>query len=284
MKTILFPTDFSKVSLNAFSFALHLAKKIQAKIITLHVYEIPGPAFVDYHEYIMEIYEIEDWDKFDNFKGEVPKFRAIAEKEQLEQVEILHILKKGSVIETILEVSETENIDFIVMGTKGATGLKEVFVGTITQKTMNNSKVPIVAIPENYKYKPLKKILFLTEYKLSQLPPLKEVHNLALLFNAHIDVLQVSLENKDQDITFSNKWTNERPNSDVKFHLIHSNNSENSIFDFIALQNIDCVVVLIHHYSFFEKLFKNSVSKTLAYHLELPLLSVYDKEQEEEKL
>lgn len=274
MKKILFPVDFSKASLNAFVFALHMAKKLHAEIITLHVYDVISIPYPDYRDGILLNYEIKALDQFENFKDEVPKLRAIAEKEQLNRIIIKHVLKQGDTEETILKIAADENANFIVMGTKGASGLKEVFLGTITQKIMNNCKVPVIAIPENCSYMPLKRILFLTEYKLTQLYILKKIHDLALLFGAHIDVLQVSLLHNGQDKAFSNEWKKIRPKSDVNFHLLTSNDIEGTITDFIELNKIDWVTLSTHHYSFFEKLFHFNLSKSLAFHTKVPLLSI----------
>lgn len=281
MKKILFPVDFSGTSLNAYQFALHLAKKMGAEIITLHVYDVMTIPYVDYRDYILEHYEITEWEQFENFKDEVPKLRAIAEKEQLGRVIVRHALKEGDTETTILKVAEEEKVDFIVMGTKGATGLKEVFLGTITQKIMNNSKVPVLAIPETCSYKPLKKILFLTEYDLSQLHMLRKVHNLALLFGAQVDVLQVSEIDKGQDRKFSTEWKKIRPKSEVNFYHLTSNDVEGTITDFIELHKIDWITLSTHHYGFFEKLFHYSLSKTLVFHTEIPVLSICETQKEE---
>ncbi|CAM4259307.1 universal stress protein [Flavobacterium terrigena] len=277
MKKIIFPVDFSKASLNAFPYALHLAKKMGAEIITIHVYNDINLPYPDYHDYIMEKYQIAELEQFENFRDEVPKLRTIAEKEQLGRVIVRHVLKEGDTQDSILKVALDEKADFIVMGTKGASGLKEVFLGTLTQKIMNNSKIPVIAIPENCKYLPLKKILFITEYNLSQLPILKKIHNLALLFNAHIDVLQVTNFDNRQDEIFSDEWKKIRPISEVNFYLLNSIDIEGTIFDFIEHHKINWITLSTHHYNFFEKLYHLSLSKNLAYHSDIPILSIYEK-------
>jgi nucleotide-binding universal stress UspA family protein len=160
------------------------------------------------------------------------------------------------------------------MGTKGATGLKEVFLGTLTQKIINSSRFPVLAIPQDSRYISLKKILFLTDYSLSQLHTLQKVHDLAHLWGAQIDVLQVSVTDNDQDKTFSGAWQKVRPKSDVHFYLLTSNDVEGTINDFIELHKINLVALVTHHYSFFEKLFLHSLSKDLVFHAQIPILSL----------
>ena len=72
MKKILFPTDFSDVSKNAFIYALKLADAVNAEIITLHVYQLDSPAYLDVSIYLQEIYEYEELSEFENYKDEIP--------------------------------------------------------------------------------------------------------------------------------------------------------------------------------------------------------------------
>jgi len=71
MKKILFPTDFSENSKNAFVFALHLAKSIHAEIITLHVYQYPQVNYMEIPVYLPEMYEVTDLTHFENYKGHI---------------------------------------------------------------------------------------------------------------------------------------------------------------------------------------------------------------------
>ena len=82
MKKILFPTDFSENSLHAFVYALHMAKKLHAEILTMHVFPIDLNVFSEYSAILSENYDINEWSDFENYKSEVPKLRQLAEKRQ----------------------------------------------------------------------------------------------------------------------------------------------------------------------------------------------------------
>ncbi|UPT69877.1 MAG: universal stress protein [Flavobacterium sp. JAD_PAG50586_2] len=139
---------------------------------------------------------------------------------------------------------------------------------------MNNCKFPVIAIPQDCRYIPINKILFLTDYSLSQLHNLRKVHNLALLFGAEIDVLQVSTVDSGQDKIFGREWRKFRAKSDVHFYFLTSNDIEGTITDFIELQKSNLVVITTHHYNFFKSLFQYSLSKNLAFHSKIPVLSI----------
>lgn len=149
MKKILFPTDFSDISKNAFIYALKLADVVDAEIITLHIYELDFPAYIDVSAYINLMYGVNELSDFENYRDEVPVLRAIAEKNNLSHIKFSNVLNRGNLLEEIITITKKENIDFIVMGTKGVTHLDEIFLGTVTTKVMNDSHAIVLAIPEN---------------------------------------------------------------------------------------------------------------------------------------
>jgi nucleotide-binding universal stress UspA family protein len=71
----------------------------------------------------------------------------------------------GNLVPEIKKITENENFDFVVMGTKGATRLKETFFGTIATKVMNDVTALVLAIPSTVDIILSKKILFITQYK-----------------------------------------------------------------------------------------------------------------------
>ncbi|WP_309641499.1 universal stress protein [Flavobacterium sp.] len=274
MKKILFPTDFSDISKNAFLFALHLAKKIHAEIITLHVYDYPQMNYMDVPVYLPEIYEVTDLNNFENYKGHVPVLRAIAEAHQLEDIKISNVLENGDLISAIHELTKKENIDYIVMGTKGATGLAATFLGSVTQKVMNASHVAVIAIPENCSYQPTNRILFTTSYQTEEIEILKNVLALAKVFHAHVDCLYVRPKNEDVDDSIIEHWKKMFPTKVATFHNIGSDDFEGTILDFIELHHTDMLAVTTHHRNFFESLFEVSLSKKLIFHTKIPIVAL----------
>lgn len=274
MKKILFPTDFSEVSKNAFLYALRLAKNINAEIITLHVYEIPQVNFIDVPINLLDIYEVTELSHFENYKQYIPLLRAIAEKHRLEHIKISNVLVDGDLITNIAKISKDENIDYIVMGTKGSSGLASTFLGSVTTKVMNETNAFVLAIPEHCEYKPIKKILFTTQFKVDDIVILKKVLGLAKIFHSQIDCLYVKTSKQDENKALIEDWKTIFNENDIAFHTIESNDVEGIILEFINLNKIDMITMHIHHRSFFEKLFHISLSKKLAFHITIPILAI----------
>jgi len=275
MKKILFPTDFSEVSKNAFIYALKLAEAIDAEIITLHVYELDSPVYLDVSLYLQDIYEFEELSDFENYKDEIPVLRGIAEANDLGHIKLSNVLIQGYLVSEVVKISKKENIDFIVMGTKGGNNFKEVFFGTVTTKIMNESNVTVLAIPENCSFVPIKKILFNTRYNIGDIEPLKKVVALANVFQSHIDCLNVkpphTVYNDDFVVDFKNVFKDQN----VAFHSVLGSDVEGAILNFIEQNKIDMVAIHERHRGFFEKIFQVSLTKKLTFHINIPILSVH---------
>ncbi|MNK66008.1 universal stress protein UspE [compost metagenome] len=274
MKKILFPTDFSNASLNSFIYALRLAKKIDAEIITVHVLDLPLQLVIDNSDFLIENYNISEWGDFENFKSKVPKLRDIAEKHLLQRIKVTHMLERGNITEEILNIAHNEKPDFIVMGTTGATGLKEVFLGSVAEKIINKSRCRVLAIPEGCQYKPIRKILFLALYEKYELDLLGQIEEIAGLFNAHINVLQIKKNHEEEDNIRISQWKDHFEKADMTFSILATDAIEETVLDYIELNKIDVAAVTVHQKGFFEKLFLFSLSRQLAYHSTVPILTI----------
>ncbi|MFV8327934.1 universal stress protein [Flavobacterium sp. ZS1P14] len=276
MKKILFPTDFSDVSKNAFIYALKLADSINAEIITLHVYQLPQANYVNISKYLHEVYDVTELSNFENYKDEVPILRSIAEKNNLDHIKISHVLILGNLIHEIKKMTKEDAIDFVVMGTKGATGLKETFLGTVATKVMNDVKTAVLAIPEHCQYQPIKKILFVTQFRTADIASLERVMVLAKVFEAHIDCLRVQTSHHENKNDAVEDWNQIVKNQDILLHTITGNDVEGIILNFIEVHKISMIGMHVYHKNFFEKLFQISLSKKLAFHVNVPILAIHE--------
>ena len=278
MKTILFPTDFSATSLNAFVYALQFAKKLNAQIITLHVYELPSGTFEDYHDFLRENYNISEWGNFENYKDEVPKLRKLAEKHNCGDLKISHVLHEGSLIaEDILKVAASEKADFIVMGTKGASGLKEVFIGSITQKVMSKASAPVLAVPDGCHYTPMAKLLFLSQFEASQVPAMQNLISIAKQMDAHIDVLYITTEHGTEEYDGIAAWKKLFPAPNIDYYILASNDFEGTVLDFATIHKSSIIAIQVRQKNFFERLFMTSRARELVFHATLPVLGLSSK-------
>ncbi len=275
MKKILFPTDFSEISKNAYLFALHLAKSINAEIITLHTYDFPQVNYMDVPIFLPDIYEVTELCNFKNYEGHIPALRSIAAKHHLEHIKVSNVLESGDLIECILKISKNEKIDYIVMGTQGASGMTANFLGSVTEKVINETQAVVLAIPENCEYKPIKRVLFVTDYKTEEIEMLKKTLVLAKIFGSHVDCLYVKPSQHFVAGVIMEDWEKLFHKQQVTFHNLTGSDAEGTILEFIEKHNIDMLAMTTHHHTFFERIFQVSLSKKLAFHVKIPILALH---------
>ena len=277
MKKILFPTDFSETSKNAFIYALQLAKTLDAEVITLHVYTLPAVDYIDVPAYLMEIYDTVELSNFENYKDEIPALRTIAKENGLEDIKISNTLMNGDLVSTVLRMIKDSNIEYVVMGTKGATGLKETFLGTSTGNIMTKTTACVIAIPESSNYEPIKRIVFTTRFREKDLPALQRLLTIAKGFEAHVDCLYVKTSRSDvKDVVIAN-WKHLFRDEDLSIHILESDDVEGTILTFIGDHNTHLLALHSHKRGFFEGLFHHSLTQKLAFHVNIPLMALHDE-------
>lgn len=278
MKKILFPTDFSATSNNAFIYALKLAENIGAEVITLHVYELPimDMSFVDVPIYQAEVYQTLELNNFENYKDQIPILRKIAEENQLGHIKISNVLLEGDLVNNVIQTINDDHIDYVVMGTNGASGLKEIFFGSVTASVMTGSRAFVLGIPEASVYEPIKKIGFATQFNIEELDALRKLLPIAKGFKAEIECIYVKTPGSEVNEVIIADWKLIFKEEKVTFHTIESKDVEDTITDFIALHNINMFAILHHKRGFWESLFHTSLTKKLALHLKVPLLALHD--------
>lgn len=277
MKKILFPTDFSAASRNAFVYALKLADHLGAEIITLHVYDLPTLSAGGMPNTIKEVYDSIELENFENYKDEIPFLRKIAEENNLGHIPVSNVLKHGDFVWTLNHVAKDEKVDLIVMGTEGASGLKEVFVGSMAGSVLVESKSNVLIVPKKGTFKEIKHIGFTTRFRDKDIAALKDVLQIAKGFNAKVHCLYVKTGHSDVSSETIKQWKDNFKEDNVKFQIIENNNIKDSILIFTELEKIDLLALVTYKRGFFQELFEQSLAQKLSYHVKVPLLAIKEK-------
>lgn len=264
MKNILVPTDFSANAHNAMRYAVQLAKLFDSRLTLFHTYTFSSRS--DMFVSMQEIMQKDAEKEMLAFCREIPP-----------EVHWESKVMKGDTVRSIAAFADQINADLIVMGTQGASGLEKVFIGSVTGGVMRHTKIPLLAIPEDYSYSPVKKIvLALASLQIAQpetvVAPLK---TLAGKFNATVLVYHHDQTQKDipEEVVDAVKWLHGIPVS-ITFDQDDEQVNEN-ISEFVDTSGADmlCMVRRQHNsIGFFERLFKESVTLMQVFHSEVPLL------------
>lgn len=276
MKKILVPTDFSQNALKALTYASEIAQKSGATIYLLNVIE-PSINMATMQT--------------DSSKEKVVKERSehlilsVATASKVyPSVIVKPFVTGGSVIPGILDFSEKENIDLIVMGTKGAGGLRKFFMGSVAAGIVSKTKVPVLTIPVSYEMEKPGAIVFATNQFEKNKLLLQKIISLSHFFSATIDVVVFKdIEgDKNADLIYNEEQLNDYlhflketfPAGNFKVELLKGNDFEIAIDEYCIKNNAGVVAMITYPKSFLEKLLGKSVTKQMAFHSTIPILAI----------
>lgn len=276
MKKILFPTDFSEAANNAFVHALEFAKIVNGELVLLHTFELP----IYDSQFLPERYDVVfdsmQLTQFDMFKDEIPKLHAIAEERNLNHIKMSHRLMDGNLLYNIKKAIEEEKINFIVMGTSGATGWEAFFLGTNTGNVLTAVDIPVLSVPLESKFNKVETIGFTTRYRDKDKIALKQVIKIAKKTNAKVKCLYVKTSNSDVSTSTIKQWEEEFLGEPVQFSIIPSEDVQDTIIDFILFKDIDMLAMLTYKRNFFAELFKPSLTQKFSNKLNIPILALHE--------
>lgn len=277
MDRILVPTDFSENAKNALHYAYHLARVNNARIHLFHTYHIPYiHAEMPAGMYQTAINEAEQEAK-DNMEELV---KEVLKKDTGEAVNFEYDCKLGFAVEEILNHAEEKDVDMILMGTQGVSGLADVIFGSITSSVVDKAECPVLAIPENCTYEKTDNIAFATSYDKSDLHALKKLVDFASPFNATIKVVHVNEEGetieKQQEEDFKQGIKGEIDYKHLEFEVCEANDVAEGINKYVDDHDIDLIAVMKKKRSMFQNLFHRSITRKMAFHAKVPLLAFHE--------
>ncbi len=163
------------------------------------------------------------------------------------------------------------------MGTNGASGFKQAFLGSNTGSVIANVPVTLMCIPSNAKFDSIRKMAFTTRFRTKDHAALKQVVDFANKLNAKVKCLYVKTSNSDIKDIIIEKWRSDFQADPVEFFIVPDNDVEGTVFEFLDKLEIDVLCMLTYKRTFFQELFKQSFTKKLSYHSDIPLLVFHEK-------
>ncbi|MBS1661000.1 MAG: universal stress protein [Bacteroidetes bacterium] len=277
MKKILVPTDFSPCAENALDFAIQSARLLPAEITLLHAVDLLSTSQIDYLGVSLEFKQVqwkEDEKKLEEIKENIAKTH---------NIDIQTRLVASSLKDAIHESSKYGNFDLIVMGTLGASGLKETLWGSNTADAITVSEIPIMAIPHDYKWKKPEKFLLATGNFEKDSAILDRIFELAALYMAQVDVAvftsdqeepEVFLEHGRNTPYYEKLLTKKYEEQGLNAVQLSGPSLESALQAYIAEQHIDVLTMITYKKSFWHRLFYPSHTKRMSFHTKVPLLAI----------
>lgn len=275
---ILFPTDFSNAAENAFVFALKLAKQLSAHITVVHIYRVPEISpWAKVSGKSDEMNDIVTLDEFDQFKSEIGILKRIASENHLSDIDINYSLRESEqVVPAIIKESDESRADIIIMGTTGASGLKEMLFGSVASKIMEAARCPVLLVPEKAFYKGILRIGMAINYRPEEKDLVNQALEITKKFGAHLYCFHVNVVDQNKMKELTNQLHEEFENEyDISFHNYYSLDQERGILDYCKDEHMDMLVMRVRYHNRFREMISYNLAKKVAYHIQIPLLTFH---------
>jgi len=282
MKSILLPTDFSENSWNAIQYALSFFENSICHFFILHVNRLGNIASVD-TSYITTPETIEDVQtKLAKKKLRELLKRISKELPHNKKHKFYTITDYNFFIESIRNHVQEKNIDMIVIGTKGASGLKKFIVGSNTGDIITKVPCTTLVVPENAKFKSIKEIAFPTDlsilYHIQTLQPISEILE---TFPSFLRILHINKKEKDlntDQIKYKELLEDYFFNNNYSFHFLTNDNIEDAVQCFVQSRDIDIIAMVAKNLNYFQRILFSPTVKEISYHTDVPFLVLHEQQ------
>jgi len=273
MKRILVPIDFSVQAEYAAKVAVKIAKLTNSKIFLLHMLELPS-GVIDPSNYGSSsstptslLFLKRAYEKFENFKKST-FFEGI----EMEDSVLFHKAYDG-----IIDESIKQQVDLIVMGSKGTSGLEEMLVGSNTEKVVRNSDVPVLVIKKEITDFKIENIVFASNFNLDARVAFQHILDFTGIFNAKLHLLKINTihnfeTTKDSSDAIRN-FINDFDLKDYTLNIYNDVSVEAGILNFSKVIDADVILLNTHGRRGLAHLFTGSIGEDLANHAKMPVVT-----------
>jgi nucleotide-binding universal stress UspA family protein len=271
MVNILVPTDFSDLSKIALEFAVKVANKLDGNITLLHVVTIIQPTRASIRLRLESLEEEliscakEDMDSLiAEMAGKIKTTKNISSK----------VIQGSSFNTTVKNEAKKLRSGLIIMGTRGANGLRKVVLGSNTTSVIDSSSLPVLVVPELAEFKSFKRLVYATDLKHIDaeievmLPYIK-------IFESDVEVFHVVTSAKAvaESEAIIKEAVAKVDYKKFKINVVVAKDIDKAVEQHVADNKVDLLTTFTHEYSFYERLFDRSLTRKLAFQSRLPLLA-----------
>jgi len=271
MKKILVPTDFSKGSEDALKVAAQLAKRYNSELHVMHMIELPFDMVDPMHE-TSELPEAMFFMKMAH-----KSFEAFLDKDYLEGIDVREGIQNNAAFEGIIDSAHDKEIDLIVMGSRGASGIKEMIIGSNTEKVVRTSDVPVLVIKRDDQGFKMNDIVFACEFTEEYKKSFLKAMEFSKTANAKMHLLMVNTPSGFMTTSEAEDRMNDFLNGvsmgEYTLNIYNDTSIEKGILNFGNSINADVIAMSTHGRKGLSHFFNGSISEDLVNHAKRPVVT-----------
>ncbi|NNK17604.1 MAG: universal stress protein [Maribacter sp.] len=274
MRKILVPTDFSDNAFNALKYACQVFKYEKSEIFIMHAYA----------DEVYQQDKLTRRSQLDLVKEKISQSSEIQLKKILEEIKHHYpnpqhnykiVSSFGSLIDEVDDLVNQENMDIVVMSTRGETNDRSLTFGSNTLQVLKYISCPVLAVPEGSKYQAPKEVLFPTNYLVPyKRRELKLICDMSGSFRSTLHMLYInpikklSLRQEDNQQFLEDCL----PKAKLRFETTQENDKTIAITKYIVHNDIDMLVLVNSRHSYLEDMLSQSTIDKIGLHIKIPFL------------
>ena len=273
MKNILVPTDFSEQAENALKVAAQFAKTYNADIYLLHMLELP-----------MQLIDPTSNNNSQNLPESLffmklahKRFEEVLASDYLEGVTVHETVHFHEAFDGIMEVSKEHDCDLIIMGSHGATGFKEMFIGSNTEKVVRYSEIPVLVIKQEIPNFRVDNFIFATDFSEETKRPFNEAVKFANKIDANIHLVYINTANKFKTTEEAEKkmsnFLEGMESKTFKLHIYNDRTIEEGILNYAQSIDAGLIGISTHGRKGLAHFFNGSLSEDIVNHAKRPVIT-----------
>jgi nucleotide-binding universal stress UspA family protein len=264
MAHVLIPTDFSGNSLKAAQYAVQLFGIAGNTFTVLNSYMLPRGA-------ASTMWSIDDLLAKESHEGVGLFIEKMREDPILANADLVAACEHGDLPNVVSRYSaDAEPPALVVMGTQGASGLKEVLMGSNTADVIKRGGIPVLAVPQDAPHKVPERIMVADDGGVVEPATAKILIDIARASKAHVMVVRVSTTG--QEPTGDSAYSEILGDIPTSYHFVSGENVHSALNELADKSGVDIMVVLHRQRGMFEQLFHRSTATKLAMHTHIPML------------
>ena len=274
MKKIIVPIDFSDYSEFALEAAANIALKHNSELIVLHMLELSNAIISADNDSLNE-------EAIFYLKLAEQKFETFLDKPYLEGIEVTPIVKHFKVWKEVNDVANEHEANLIIMGSHGASGIKEAIVGSNTEKVVRHSDIPVLVIKHNPILLDFENGVFASDFSDEAITPYLNARVTFKKLGAKMHLVYVnapdgnfkSTTEIDKQVSLFLKKADGDLDNLNNVHIVSDYSIEKGILNFANAIGADLIAVATHGRKGLAHFFEGSISEDIANHSTLPVMT-----------
>lgn len=270
MKRILVPTDFSEQAENALKVAIKLAQQHQSEIYVLHSMEMPLHLSSSSESGSLP-------ESLFFIKLAEKRFKDLRNEKYLKGITLNEAIGHNEIYEDIEEACKKNSIDLIIMGSNGASGFKEMFVGSNTEKVVRTSNVPVLVIKNNHPEFNIKDFVFATDFSEEGKQSLNKARKFAKKVDAKMHLLYVNtpagFKTSAQAQEIMENFVRGIEIENYSLNIYNDTSVEKGILNFTHFIDAQLIGMGTHGRKGISHFFNGSISEDMVNHANMPVIT-----------